>query len=59
MADRFMKLGEALEIVYELAQANVIDESETSPELVAERGRQQAALDTVHDFVVNNIDEDD
>lgn len=59
MSDRFMKLGEALEIVHQLAENNQIDRRETDSELVKERERQQLALDTVHDFIVNHLDEDD
>lgn len=55
MADRFMELSEAMEIVYDLAMANAVDEREIKPELVEEREKQQLALDTVHDFIVNNL----
>ena len=51
----FMELGEALEIVYELANENALDYDDTAghTELDAEAARQQEALKIVHDHIVN------
>ena len=48
-----MTLHDAFQIVYELAEQNVIDELDNAEE----HARQSEALNTFHDFVVNNSDE--
>jgi len=48
-SQEFVELGEALEIVYELARRNLRVDTD---------GKQQAALNTVHDFIVNNFEEE-
>ena len=55
MSERFMKLGRALEIVLELASQNVIDD----PDMIDVKEEQDLAIDTVTDWVTNNLDEDD
>ncbi len=47
----------AFEIVYELAKENVLTKKEVQQEieLKEEYDRQNLALDTIHDFLVNNI----
>lgn len=53
---KFMETGEALAIVYELAEQNALDEHEAGEMgLQDEQKKQQLALDTVHDFIVNNF----
>jgi hypothetical protein len=54
---RFMKIEEAMAIVYDLASQNVLDESHKDDDLAEEYERQKLALDTVHDFIVNNMTE--
>jgi hypothetical protein len=54
---RFMRIEEAMAIVYDLASQNVLDESHKDDDLAEEYERQKLALDTVHDFIVNNMDE--
>jgi predicted RND superfamily exporter protein len=54
-----MKIEEAMAIVYDLASQNVLDESHKDDDLAEEYERQKLALDTVHDFIVNNMDEAD
>ena len=46
--DMFMETGEALDIVWRLANEHVSKPTE----------QQQLALDTVSDFIVNNFEED-
>lgn len=55
MADRFMKLGKAFDIVLELAQQNIADQLD-HPDHYAE---QQLAVDIVTDWATNNLYEDD
>ena len=56
---RFMRIEEAMAIVYDLASQNVLDESHKDDDLAEEYARQKLALDTVHDFIVNNMTEGD
>ena len=49
-----MDIADAIQIVLSLARDNVIDDDE----LQAERDRQLEALDTVEDFVVNQLGDD-
>ena len=53
---KFMDIETAFQIVYELAKGNVLTEREVQQEieLKEEYDRQNSALDTFHDFVVNN-----
>lgn len=55
-----MDTGEALEIIFELAQENVLDEADCSgsPQLEVQRRIQQEALNVAHDFIVNNFGDD-
>ncbi len=55
MADGFMKMGRAMNIVLELAQQNVADQLDDP----AHYAEQNLAIDTVVDWVVNNLEEDD
>ena len=60
--DNFMELGEALEIVYELAKENALDPDYAQLEgggLEEEADRQRVALNVVHDFIVNNFGEEE
>jgi hypothetical protein len=52
-----MSTQEAFEIVYELAYENSLcsKQDEIYKENIEEAKHQQLALDTVHDFLVNNI----
>lgn len=53
-----MNLKEAMEIVYELAEQNALDEHEAGEMgQQDEFAKQQLAMDTVHDFIVNVISE--
>jgi len=54
---KFMTIENAFQIVYELAEQNKLVEREVQQdiELKAEYDRQNLALDTVHDFLVNNV----
>lgn len=57
MLDRMRKedaFHEALETVYELAEAGALDFDDGDPELIAEIQRQQQALAVVHDYLVNH-----
>jgi len=49
-----MNLADAMQIVLSLARDNVIDDDD----LQAERDRQLEAVDTVEDFVVNQLGDD-
>jgi hypothetical protein len=54
----FVDLYEAIEIVLQLARMGALDEKEASqdPEVLEPmRQRQEAAIDTVQDFVKNNV----
>ena len=53
----YMSTEEAFEIVMDLAEGNMIDErdAENEPDLQDVRRQQQLALDTAHDFILNNI----
>lgn len=55
MSDRFMKLGQALEIVLELARQNIADQLD-HPDQYQE---QELACDTVEDWATNNLEEED
>lgn len=57
---KFMEVGEALEIVYQLADQNSISSEDAAgdEELQAEAERQQDALNTVHDLIVNHYGRD-
>ncbi len=55
MADGFMKMGRAMEIVIELARQNLADEIDHPVDAV----EQEEALGVVCDWVVNNLGEDD
>ena len=50
-----MELGEALQVVYDLALENGLEPVRGDDDLMEERGRQQIALDVVHDFIVNQF----
>jgi len=51
--ENFMDVKEAFDIVYGLAQQGALDGKDS--ELQEEADKQQLALNTVHDFLVNNI----
>jgi hypothetical protein len=51
----FMTVEEALETVLELAVENMISEWEEDEALVAERERQQCAIDVMVDFCTNVV----
>lgn len=52
----FMTIEEAIDIVFELASQNALSEDlDELDELYEEMQRQHLALDTVHDFAINNI----
>ena len=54
------ELGAALEIVYGLAEENVLTEEQAAKnEAEDDRAEQLAALATVHDFIVNYFEEDE
>lgn len=55
-----MKLAKALTIVYELADQNKLTSKDvfSDTELIIEGSKQRIALDTVHDFIVNNFGEE-
>jgi len=52
-----MTTERAFELVYELAENNLlqIEQCANEPELKNEAQEQREALNTVHDFLVNNI----
>jgi len=52
-----MELHDAIEIVMELAKESVLDEDMVMdcPDLEMERDEQKEAINTVHDFFVNNV----
>jgi len=51
MANDFMRLEQAMEIVLDLARQNIVDQSD----MPKEHARQHEAWDTVHDFYLNQI----
>jgi hypothetical protein len=51
----FMPMNEAMQIVYDLAEQNCLDERSSDEDLQRESLKQQTALATVHDFIVNNL----
>lgn len=51
-----MKVEDALEIVYSLAEENALP-ARCDPPLGQEAEKQQEALNVVHDFIVNVISE--
>ena len=54
--DDFMTIEEAIDIVFELATQNALsDDLDELDEMYDEMRRQHLALDTVHDFAINNI----
>ena len=56
--ENFMTTEDAFKIVYELASQNILTDEEVIQDeeiLRPEQEKQQLALDTVHDFLVNNI----
>ena len=55
----FVELGEALETVLELASQNALTVEDEEGSLAEEAMRQQAALETVEDFVVNHFGADE
>lgn len=59
--DTFISLGDALELVYELAEQNVLDPERVSFEgiLLQHSRKQQQAIDVVGDFIANNFGEGD
>jgi hypothetical protein len=57
--DRFMVFEAALEIVFELAKGNALSMEEGfDVELWDEYKKQHLALDTVEDYIVNNIEDE-
>lgn len=54
---KFMKIETAFEMVYELAENNLlqIEQCASEPELKKEAQEQREALNTVADFLVNNV----
>lgn len=54
-----MSFSEALEIVYEMASSNLLDDEQAmgAPELETERSRQNEAVSMLHDLVVNYSDQ--
>jgi hypothetical protein len=57
--DRFMVFEAALEIVLELAKGNALSMEEGfDVELWDEYKKQHLALDTVEDYIVNNIEDE-
>lgn len=55
-----MTLGEALELVHELAKENALSKAEAREnDLCSEYDRQQEALDMVEDFIVNEFGKED
>lgn len=59
--DTFISLGDALELVHELAEQNVLDREQVSLDdaLLRQAQRQQQAVDVVGDFIANNFGEGD
>jgi hypothetical protein len=55
----FVELGEARETVLELASQNALTVEDEEGSLAEEAMRQQAALETVEDFVVNHFGADE
>jgi hypothetical protein len=55
-----MELGEALEIVYHLANKTALDIENVKDDAILEKvaQRQGEALDIVHDYIVNHHKED-
>ena len=47
----FITLEKAIEIVLDLARRNIIED----PDMKDQAARQEAAIDTVEDFIVNNV----
>lgn len=57
-----MKISKALDIVYQLAEQNALPISDGfnhDSELDEQRAEQHEALDMVHDFIVNQMAEDE
>jgi hypothetical protein len=55
---KFVELGAALEKVLELAKQNALTVEDEEGSLAEEAMEQQAAIDTVEDFVVNHLGKD-
>lgn len=54
-----MKMSEALDIVYQLAEQNVLEIGPSDSQgLQAEADKQNEALNMVHDLIVNQFEED-
>lgn len=54
--ENFMTIQDAFQIVYDLAEQNALDEHEAGEMgMQDEQKKQMLALNTVHDFLVNNI----
>jgi len=53
----YMTTEEAFEIVMDLAEGNKIDERDAAnePDLQEVLNQQQIALNTAHDYILNNI----
>ena len=53
---KFITIEKAFQMVYELAENNLlqIEQCANEPELKEEAEEQRLALDTFHDFVINN-----
>ena len=59
MDNDFMPLEEAVQVVYDLALQNALStDLDELDELYEEMQRQHRALDTVHDFAVNQLGDD-
>jgi len=56
---KIMDIGVALDIVYQLAEQNVLDPKTCDGEMINEAMRQACALNTVHDFIVNGYEEEE
>ena len=55
-----MKMGEALDIVYQLAEQNVLEVGGSDKDGLLKMARKQRrALDMVHDLIVNEYEENE
>ena len=57
MKTQFMAVEEALPIVLDLANDALTRIESNGSETIAERDKQQLAIDTVEDFYINNVAE--
>ncbi len=55
MANQYIKLEDAIDIVMDLANDALEVIESNGLETMADRDKKQAAIDTVHDFFVNNV----